>query len=255
MNQYRLQTELNTHGNIVGRRGLEFSGGFAQYIQERSVISIYSSLTRHAFGGFCNSDELWISFARGNLPCERPSFVRVQNTTPEPFVSLWRCGRSTCRFTDPRRKYFKQRISYYPNSCAGFNFMKLCISLSGDIHPLPGPDTTSSRIAVIHGNRQTRRIPDSVGHVSANCNRIQLTKNAQSTVHKNQNKLLEIAHLNAELLKCRQHFTETKELALERDFDILTISESWFNSSVIFRDTRSLDLIALEKQVPVYVLT
>ena len=50
--------------------------------------------------------------------------------------------------------------------------MKLCISLSGDIHPLPGPDTTSSRIAVIHGNRQTRRIPDSVGHVSANCNRI-----------------------------------------------------------------------------------
>ena len=87
------QTELNTYGNIVGRRGLEFSRGFAQYIQERSVISIYSSLTRHAFGGFCNSDELWISFARGNLPCERPSFVRVQNTTPEPFVSLWRCGR------------------------------------------------------------------------------------------------------------------------------------------------------------------
>ena len=105
------QTELNTYGNIVGRRGLEFSRGFAQYIQGRSVISIYSSLTRHAFGGFCNSDELWISFARGNLPCERPSFVRVQNTTPEPFVSLWRCGRSTCRFTGPLRKYFKQRIS------------------------------------------------------------------------------------------------------------------------------------------------
>ena len=91
------QTKINTYGNIVGRRGLEFSRGFARYIQERSVISIYSSLTRHAFGGFCNSDELWISFARGNLPCERPSFVRVQNTTPEPFVSLWRCGRSTCR--------------------------------------------------------------------------------------------------------------------------------------------------------------
>ncbi|CAH3155403.1 unnamed protein product, partial [Pocillopora meandrina] len=56
--------------------------------------------------------------------------------------------------------------------------MKLCISLSGDIHPLPGPDTTSK------------------------------------------------------LLKCKQHFTETKELALERDFDMLTISETWFNSSV-----------------------
>ena len=125
------------------------------------------------------------------------------------------------RFTDLRRKYFKRRILYYPNSTAGFNFMELCISVSGDIHPLPGPDTSSSRITVIHGNRRTRRIPDSGGHVSANC--IQLTKNAQSTVHKNQNKLLEIAHLNAELFKCRQHFIETKQLALERDFDILTI--------------------------------
>ena len=92
--------------------------------------------------------------------------------------------------------------------------MELRTSLSGDIHPLPGPDTSGSRIAVIHGNRPTRRIPDSGGHVSANCTRIQLTKNAQSTLHKNQHKLLEIAHLNAELLKCRQHFVETKELAL-----------------------------------------
>ena len=50
-------------------------------------------------------------------------------------------------------------------------------------------------------------------------------------MHKNQNKLLEVAHLNAELFKCRQHFIETKQLALERDFDILTISETWFNSS------------------------
>ena len=89
------------------------------------------------------------------------------------------------RFTDLRRKYFKRRILYYRNSSAGFNFMELCISLSGDIHPLPGPDTSTSRIPVIHGKRRTRRIPDSGGHVSATCIRIQLTKNAQSTVHKN----------------------------------------------------------------------
>jgi len=154
----------------------------------------YSSLTRYAYGGFCNSDELWTSFARGNLLCERPSLVTVQYTTSETFVSLRRCSLSMCRFTDSRQNYFKQGISYYPNSCAGFNFMELCTSLSGDIHPLPGPDTSGSRIAGIHGNRLTR-IPDSGGHVSANCTRIQLTKNAQSTVHKNKNKLLEIAHI------------------------------------------------------------
>ena len=73
------------------------------------------------------------------------------------------------RSTDLRQKYFKQRILYYPNSSAGFNFMELCISLNGDIHPLPGPDTSSSSITVIHGNRRARRIPYLGGHVSANC--------------------------------------------------------------------------------------
>ena len=51
-------------------------------------------------------------------------------------------------------------------------------------------------------------------------------------VLENLNKVLKIAHLNAELLKCRQHFFPTKELALENDFDILSISETWLNSYV-----------------------
>ena len=51
-------------------------------------------------------------------------------------------------------------------------------------------------------------------------------------VHENHNKVLKIAHLNAKLLKCRQHFFQTRELALENDFDILSISDTWFNSSV-----------------------
>ena len=50
-------------------------------------------------------------------------------------------------------------------------------------------------------------------------------------MHENQNKILKIAHLNAELLN-RQHFFQTKELALENDFDILSISETLINSSV-----------------------
>ena len=33
-------------------------------------------------------------------------------------------------------------------------------------------------------------------HVIANCTRVQLTKKSQAAVHENQNKLLEIAHLN-----------------------------------------------------------
>ena len=36
-------------------------------------------------------------------------------------------------------------------------------------------------------------------------------------------KVLKIAHLNVELLKCRQHFIETREMALRENFDILNI--------------------------------
>ena len=46
------------------------------------------------------------------------------------------------------------------------------------------------------------------------------------------NKVLKIAHLNAELLKCRQHFIETKEMISRENFDTLTISEKWFNSKI-----------------------
>ena len=94
--------------------------------------------------------------------------------------------------------------------------MELCILLSGDIHPLPGPEK-SSKISFHAGNWQHRHIPEARGHVSANCARVQLTKKSQAAVHEHQNKLLKIAHLNVELLKCRQHFFQTKELALEND--------------------------------------
>ena len=49
--------------------------------------------------------------------------------------------------------------------------------------------------------------------------------------HRNNIKQLEIAHLNTESLKCRHHFHEIKEMALQKSFDILTFSETWFNST------------------------
>lgn len=36
------------------------------------------------------------------------------------------------------KRWFKARTAYYPNSVATFNFNALTISLSGDVHPLPG---------------------------------------------------------------------------------------------------------------------
>ena len=42
------------------------------------------------------------------------------------------------------KRWFKARIAYYPNSVATFNFNALTISLSGDVHPLPGSISRST---------------------------------------------------------------------------------------------------------------
>ena len=104
--------------------------------------------------------------------------------------------------------------------------------LSGDVHPLPGPNNVKGRkIPVYTGNQSRKRFKTGHGRVSDNCIRVQLT-NSRATKHGNQNKLLKIAHLNTQSLKCRHHFLEIKEMASKQDFDVLSFSETWFNSTV-----------------------
>ena len=133
----------------------------------------------------------------------------------------------TCSPIGVQRKWFKCRVLYYPNCSATFNFAEMWIILSGEVHPLPGP--SNKKITTCIGNRQSRS--HLRGHVRANCIQMPL-KPEQPTMHNNQKKLLKIAHMNAESLKNRQHFLEIKEMALQDNFDILTFSEKWFNSSV-----------------------
>ena len=125
----------------------------------------------------------------------------------------------------------KCRVSYYPNSDASFNFMALCIELSGDVHPLPGPDSgTTSRISVRISNRDNTYKPVPRCRVESNCTKVNTTairamnsrhcETTQLMKHGGQNKRLKIAHLNAESLKNRIRFMEVKETALRNDFDI-----------------------------------
>ena len=83
--------------------------------------------------------------------------------------------------------------------------MEFCITLSGDVRPSPGPDNVKGRkIPVCTGNQSRKGYKTGRGRVSDNCIRVQL-KNSRATKHGNQNKLLKIAHLNAQSLKCRHH--------------------------------------------------
>lgn len=45
-------------------------------------------------------------------------------------------------------------------------------------------------------------------------------------------KQLKVFHLNTQSLKMREHFHEVSDYILENDYDIVTISETWFNTSV-----------------------
>lgn len=66
-------------------------------------------------------------------------------------------------------------------------------------------------------------------------------------MYNNQNKLLKIAHMNAESLKNRHHFLEVKEMALQNNFDILTFSETWFYSTVTIASVELYRLVRLDK--------
>ena len=43
---------------------------------------------------------------------------------------------------------------------------------------------------------------------------------------------LKIAHLNIQSMKNRNHLIQARHLVKEKDYDVLTISETWFNSTV-----------------------
>ena len=64
------------------------------------------------------------------------------------------------------------------------------------------------------------------------CSSRQNYNKTQPLVYGGQRKRISIAHLNAESLKSRARFIEVKEMALKESFDILSISETWFSTSI-----------------------
>ena len=75
-----------------------------------------------------------------------------------------------------RQKCFKNRVSYYSNFDATFNVLELCITLSGDVHPMPEPDENRRTIAVFSRTKLDRPKNANRGHVMNNCARVQITK-------------------------------------------------------------------------------
>ena len=103
------------------------------------------------------------------------------------------------------KRFLGRRHLYSANVPASFNPSILEISLSGDIHPQPGPNTSN------------------LSSTSTNA-KINFPSNTKSNVR--------IAHLNIRSLKSREHFILLSDSIATNSFDIFTISETWLDSSV-----------------------
>ena len=90
--------------------------------------------------------------------------------------------------------YFCSRLSHYPNSTSTFQLIRL--QTSGDINLNPGPSTSEQQSS----NKRTNNI--------------------------------KIGHLNVCSHKNRDHFLLVKDTILQNEFDVLTLSETWLNSSI-----------------------
>ena len=125
----------------------------------------------------------------------------LRNFTTQPYIASQANDATSTEFKLPRRgKYFKSKISYYPNSASTFSIQHLM--LSGDIELNSGMPTNNCNKS---GRPRGRR--------KITCN-------------------IKIAHLNIPSLKNWEHLILARETVISNKIDIFTISESWLDSSV-----------------------
>ena len=75
---------------------------------------------------------------------------------------------------------------------------------------------------------------------------LEIYQNQRNATH------LKIAHLNIQSLKNRNHFLQLKDLIFHNNFDILTISETWLNSTVTNASIQleGYNLVRLDRKYP-----
>ena len=150
----------------------------------------------------------------------------------------YRFGLRKC--TKNTKRFLKSKIRYYNNSDSTFNLEFMSI-LSGDVHPMPGPiQTTNEQNGAFSAipTRITNRTPQLYprgSNGSDNRNLISINTNYhtnQNNQFRGQSHSIKLSHLNVRSLKNREHFHQVADLVSNGDYDVFTVSETWFNSSV-----------------------
>ena len=107
-----------------------------------NLLQFFTNSVSQSWSASTNHDVLEISIQDGLFPKDvlrkqqRRALIAMQQCT---HIKLNYSAKFSHLTKTKTKRWFKARIAYYPNSVATFNFNALTISLSGDVHPLPGP--------------------------------------------------------------------------------------------------------------------
>ena len=140
------------------------------------------------------------------------SIVSSKGTLKNGVSSTFASGTKVATCTS-KRKFLRRRLLYSSNGSQSFNLVIIQIILSGDVQPQPGPNAKQKQ------NSRSGQDPKE-NHSTA------------SVDGQHANSCIKIAHLNIRSLKSREHFLLLQHTIEEHDFDIFTIPETWFDSTV-----------------------
>ena len=123
------------------------------------------------------------------------------------------------------KRWFKARIAYYPNSVSTFNVNALTISLSGDVHPLPGPISRSTcKIPVRCTDRKKKTTSCSRTCDESNCIKINSKRSNSSSLSQSLN----FGLWNVRSVKNKA--LSPKDYTFEHDLVFLALTETWLHS-------------------------
>ena len=119
-----------------------------------------------------------------------------------------------------KRKWFCCNIIYYRNCVATFNYLELSIQLSGDVHPLPGPEI-GRRIPVQITQQRPTQLTRMFSRNPSNHTQVKITRTLQHSL----TAPFQLSLLNVRSI--REKGLIVKDVTVELDYDALIITETW----------------------------
>ena len=195
-----------------------------------NLLQFFTNSVSQSWSASTNHDVLEISIQDGLFPKDvlrkqqRRALIAMQQCT---HIKLNYSAKFSHLTKTKTKRWFKARTAYYPNSVATFNFNALTISLSGDVHPLPGPISRGTWLCKIPArctHRKKKTTSCSRTCDESNCIKIYSKRSNSSSLSQS----LDFCLWNVRSVKNKA--LSLKDYTVEHDLDFLALTETWLHS-------------------------